>query len=107
MADFTYDVNVNYSGLENFTFNTEGLSESLEKVNKAGQMAIDAVGGEETPAGAAMRDALVPINKAYFDQTIAELKSLEKDLKTLAGAYKDASSQLASNIRSIAGGSNS
>ena len=106
MAETTnYDVNVDFSGLENFAFAVSGLDESLAKVDAAGQEAIASVGGEETPAGTAMRDALVPINKAYFDQTINELHSLEADLKKLADAYADASSQLASNIRSISDGS--
>lgn len=107
MADYNYDVNVDYSGLENFAFAVTGLDESLAKVDAAGQEAIASVGGEETPAGIAMKEALVPINKAYFDQTINELHSLETDLKKLAGAYSDASTQLASNIRSISNGSSS
>ena len=98
-----YDINVRFTDVGSLKKGLDDLSQYLNDLDSYGEAAINAVGGETTDIGAALKGGMVEVNKANITNALNGLSNLDDNFTQIQNIYKSANDSILDRIRNESG----
>ena len=107
MDGLNFDINVDFGQVGSLTKNVELLSTYFDQLDSYGEAAINAVGGQTTDIGAALKNGMVEVNKNNIMHALEGIEHMDQNFTKIKEIYKAANDEIVARIKNESSSSGS